>query len=174
MTEGQQERSRNSRSKQLPGGAGRIAGSREGSQQRTPLAAAPTALDDRGGHCHLAHWRTWRGDTMGSIGRTPGQCEGCTWVTSQVRELPYIHSRDVTFAVFAKARMKSARYCRWEVPRYSAQYGGYAIAHVAGVLVQETLCHWRAHCSSILNLLLFENSMGIHGKGGRSIKHEKF
>src|SRR5205823_7037302 len=28
------------------------------------------------------------------------QCEGCTWVTSQVRELSYIHSRDVTFAVF--------------------------------------------------------------------------
>ena len=29
----------------------------------------------------------------------PEQCEGCTWVTSQVRELSYIHSRDVTFAV---------------------------------------------------------------------------
>ena len=27
------------------------------------------------------------------------QCEGCTWVTSQVRELSYIHARDVTFAV---------------------------------------------------------------------------
>jgi predicted dithiol-disulfide oxidoreductase (DUF899 family) len=36
----------------------------------------------------------------------PEQCEGCTWVTSQVRELSYIHSRDVTFAVFAKARTK--------------------------------------------------------------------
>src|SRR5262245_17578947 len=24
----------------------------------------------------------------------PEQCEGCTWVTSQVRELSYIHSRD--------------------------------------------------------------------------------
>src|ERR1039457_5617949 len=30
------------------------------------------------------------------------QCEGCTWVTSQVRELSYIHSREVTFAVFCK------------------------------------------------------------------------
>src|SRR2546423_12741559 len=36
------------------------------------------------------------------------QCEGCTWVTSQVRELSYIHSRDVTFAVFAKAPTKRA------------------------------------------------------------------
>jgi predicted dithiol-disulfide oxidoreductase (DUF899 family) len=26
----------------------------------------------------------------------PEQCEGCTWVTSQVRELSYVHSRDVT------------------------------------------------------------------------------
>jgi predicted dithiol-disulfide oxidoreductase (DUF899 family) len=32
----------------------------------------------------------------------PEQCEGCTWVTSQVRELAYIHSRNVTFAVFCQ------------------------------------------------------------------------
>jgi predicted dithiol-disulfide oxidoreductase (DUF899 family) len=32
----------------------------------------------------------------------PEQCEECTWVTSQVRELSYIHSRDVTFAVFCQ------------------------------------------------------------------------
>ncbi len=38
----------------------------------------------------------------------PEQCEGCTWVTSQVRELSYIHSRDVTYAAFAKAHMKRA------------------------------------------------------------------
>jgi len=37
---------------------------------------------------------------MWSTGKpAPEQCEGCTWVTSQVRELSYIHSRDVTFAV---------------------------------------------------------------------------
>ncbi|MGB8316895.1 MAG: DUF899 family protein, partial [Ignavibacteriaceae bacterium] len=27
------------------------------------------------------------------------QCEGCTWLTSQIRELSYLHSRDVTYAV---------------------------------------------------------------------------
>src|ERR1035438_4753194 len=27
------------------------------------------------------------------------QCEGCTWVTSQVRELSYLNVRDVSFAV---------------------------------------------------------------------------
>src|ERR1700758_1763297 len=55
----------------------------------------------------------------------PEQCEGCTWVTSQVRELSYIHSRDVTFAVFCQGPYEeSARYrdfMGWEVPWYSAK-----------------------------------------------------
>ena len=38
----------------------------------------------------------------------PEQCEGCTWVTSQVRELSYIHARDVTYATFCQARTKRA------------------------------------------------------------------
>jgi predicted dithiol-disulfide oxidoreductase (DUF899 family) len=54
----------------------------------------------------------------------PEQCEGCTWVTSQVRELSYIHSRDVTFAVFCQGPYEeSARYrdfMGWEMPWYSA------------------------------------------------------
>jgi predicted dithiol-disulfide oxidoreductase (DUF899 family) len=41
----------------------------------------------------------------------PPQCEGCTWVTTQVRELSYIHSRNVTFAVFCQGPYEeSARY----------------------------------------------------------------
>jgi predicted dithiol-disulfide oxidoreductase (DUF899 family) len=52
------------------------------------------------------------------------QCEGCTWVTSQVRELSYIHSRDVTFAVFCQGPYEeSARYrdlMGWNMPWYSA------------------------------------------------------
>jgi predicted dithiol-disulfide oxidoreductase (DUF899 family) len=55
----------------------------------------------------------------------PEQCEGCTWVTTQVRELSYFHSRDVTFAVFCQGPYEeSARYrdfMGWEVPWYSAQ-----------------------------------------------------
>src|SRR5712692_2699794 len=38
----------------------------------------------------------------------PEQCEGCTWVTSQVRELSYIHSRTSPTPRFAKARTKRA------------------------------------------------------------------
>ena len=52
------------------------------------------------------------------------QCEGCTWVTSQVRELSYIHSRDVTYAIFCQGPYEeSARYrdfMGWEMPWYSA------------------------------------------------------
>lgn len=63
---------------------------------------------------------------MWSTGKpAPEQCEGCTWVTSQVRELSYVHSRDVTFAVFCQGPYEeSARYrdfMGWEVPWYSAK-----------------------------------------------------
>jgi predicted dithiol-disulfide oxidoreductase (DUF899 family) len=55
----------------------------------------------------------------------PEQCEGCTFFTSQVRELSYIHSRDVTFAVLCQGPyQESARYrdfMGWEMPWYSAQ-----------------------------------------------------
>jgi predicted dithiol-disulfide oxidoreductase (DUF899 family) len=55
----------------------------------------------------------------------PEQCEGCTWVTSQIRELSYVHSRDVTFAVFCQGPYEeSARYrdfMGWEMPWYSAK-----------------------------------------------------
>jgi len=54
----------------------------------------------------------------------PEQCEGCTWVTTQVAELSYLHSRDVTFAVFCQGPYEeSARYhdfMGWEMPWYSA------------------------------------------------------
>ena len=54
----------------------------------------------------------------------PEQCEGCTWVTSQVRELSYIHSRDVTFAVLCQGPYdESARYrdfMGWQMPWYGA------------------------------------------------------
>ncbi|MEV6108654.1 DUF899 family protein [Streptomyces sp. NPDC051940] len=52
-----------------------------------------------------------------------GQCEGCTFFTGQVRELSYLHQRDVTFAVFCQGPFdESDRYRRfmgWELPWYS-------------------------------------------------------
>ncbi len=53
------------------------------------------------------------------------QCEGCTWVTTQVAELSYLHSRDITFAVFCQGPYdESIRYhdfMGWDMPWYSAQ-----------------------------------------------------
>jgi predicted dithiol-disulfide oxidoreductase (DUF899 family) len=52
------------------------------------------------------------------------QCEGCTWVTTQVAELSYLHSRDITYAVFCQGPYdESVRYrdfMRWDTPWYSA------------------------------------------------------
>jgi predicted dithiol-disulfide oxidoreductase (DUF899 family) len=54
-----------------------------------------------------------------------GQCEGCTFFTSQVRELSYLHSRDVTYAVLCQGPYEeSVRYrdfMGWEMPWYSAR-----------------------------------------------------
>ncbi|WP_264013171.1 DUF899 domain-containing protein [[Mycobacterium] manitobense] len=54
----------------------------------------------------------------------PEQCEGCTWVTTQVTELSYLHSRDITYAVFCQGPLdESLRYREfmgWDVPWYSA------------------------------------------------------
>jgi len=65
------------------------------------------------------------------------QCEGCTVYTSQVGELSYVHSRDVTYAVLSQGRnyssvahdpqaayVESVRYrdfMGWTMPWYSAQ-----------------------------------------------------
>ena len=55
----------------------------------------------------------------------PEQCEGCTYYTSQVRELSFIHSRDATYAVLCQGPYEeSARYREfmgWDMPWYSAQ-----------------------------------------------------
>jgi predicted dithiol-disulfide oxidoreductase (DUF899 family) len=53
------------------------------------------------------------------------QCEGCTWVTSHVGELSYLHSRDITFAVLCQGPYDQSNRYRdfmgWTVPWYSAQ-----------------------------------------------------
>jgi len=53
------------------------------------------------------------------------QCEGCTFYTSQVRELSYLHTRDVTYATLCQGPYdESVRYrdfMGWDMPWYSAQ-----------------------------------------------------
>ncbi|HEX7662047.1 MAG TPA: DUF899 family protein [Pseudonocardiaceae bacterium] len=80
----------------------------------------------------IAYYFMWHPD-----GPAPEQCEGCTFFTSQIGELSYLHSRDITFAVFCQGRDvseggvdpqrsydASVRYrdfMGWEMPWYSAQ-----------------------------------------------------
>ena len=54
----------------------------------------------------------------------PEQCEGCSFYTSQVRELSFIHSRDVTYATFCQGPYEEGVRYRdfmgWDMPWYSA------------------------------------------------------
>ena len=51
------------------------------------------------------------------------QCEGCTFNTGHVLELSYLHSRDVTYAVFCEGPFDESNRYRafmgWEMPWYS-------------------------------------------------------
>ena len=53
------------------------------------------------------------------------QCEGCTWNNSQITELSYLHSRDITYAVLCQGPFaESIRYhdfMGYAMPWYSAQ-----------------------------------------------------
>jgi predicted dithiol-disulfide oxidoreductase (DUF899 family) len=89
----------------------------------TPLVSekgAVTLLDAfEGRRMLIAYYFMWH------AGRpAPEQCEGCTLYTSQVRELSFIHSRDVTYATIAQGPYEeSARYREfmgWEMPWYGA------------------------------------------------------
>jgi len=52
-----------------------------------------------------------------------GQCEGCTFSTTHINELSYLHSRDVTYATFCEGPYEeSSRYrdfMGWTMPWYS-------------------------------------------------------
>jgi len=73
------------------------------------------------------------------------QCEGCTFFTGHVRELSYLHSRDVTYATFCEGPYEeSARYrdfMGWDVPWYSAQDAADAL--IAGRGFGMLVCYLR-------------------------------
>jgi predicted dithiol-disulfide oxidoreductase (DUF899 family) len=90
----------------------------------TPLVGADgplTLLDAFEGRSQLiAYYFMWH--TGHSAAE---QCEGCTWCTTHVAELSYLHSRDITYAVFCQGPYdESSRYrdfMGWNMPWYSAQ-----------------------------------------------------
>lgn len=62
---------------------------------------------------------------MWEDGQPPeGQCEGCTFYTSQVMELSYLHSRDITYAVLCQGPYEESVAYRdfmgWTMPWYSS------------------------------------------------------
>jgi predicted dithiol-disulfide oxidoreductase (DUF899 family) len=73
------------------------------------------------------------------------QCEGCTFFTGQVRELSYLHSRDVTYATFCQGPYgESVRYrdfMGWDVPWYSAEASAEAL--LAGRWFGMQVCYLR-------------------------------
>ena len=89
----------------------------------TPLIGerGPVTLLDvfEGRRMLIAYYFMWHTDHP-----APEQCEGCTFFTSQVRELSNIHARDVTYATVCQGPYEeSARYrdfMGWEMPWYSA------------------------------------------------------
>ncbi len=68
----------------------------------------------------IVYYHMWHLDQPAS-----GQCEGCTFFNGQVRELSYLHSRDVTYATFCEGPYEASNRYRefmgWDVPWYSAQ-----------------------------------------------------
>ena len=79
--------------------------------------------------------------------RQAEQCEGCTWVTTQVAELSYLHSRDITFAVFCKGPYgESIRYhdfMDWKMPWYSAEGSREALLEGRDVGMMYIACYVR-------------------------------
>jgi predicted dithiol-disulfide oxidoreductase (DUF899 family) len=75
------------------------------------------------------------------------QCEGCTWVTTQIGELSYLHSRDITFAVFCKGPYdESIRYhdfMEWQMPWYSAEESLDALLVGRDVGMMHIVCYLR-------------------------------
>jgi predicted dithiol-disulfide oxidoreductase (DUF899 family) len=84
----------------------------------------------------IAYFHMWHAGNP-----TEAQCEGCTFFNGQVRELSYLHSRDVTYATFCEGPYdESIRYrdfMGWDVPWYSAADAGDALiaARWFGMLV---------------------------------------
>ena len=102
-------------------------------RRRLPMVEVDAAVALTGGHGQvsladvfegrrqlIAYYYMWHPGQPAA-----GQCEGCTWCNGQVSELSYLHSRDITYAVFAQGPYgESVRYrdfMGWDMPWYSAQ-----------------------------------------------------
>ena len=85
------------------------------------------------------------------------QCEGCTFYTSQVRELSFIHSRDVTYATFCQGPWEEGAHYRdfmgWEIPWYSAKDSLDTLLVGRRVGMMHIVCYLRQGIQSLRDLL---------------------
>jgi predicted dithiol-disulfide oxidoreductase (DUF899 family) len=122
-------------------------------RRRLPMVEVDPAIPLRGGrgpvpllevfegrHQLIAYFHMWRAGQPAEA-----QCDGCTFFNGQVRELSYLHSRDVTYATFCEGPYdESAAYrdfMGWDVPWYSAR--GSADALLAGRWFGMQVCYLR-------------------------------
>ncbi|HVW43210.1 MAG TPA: DUF899 family protein [Amycolatopsis sp.] len=114
-------------------------------RRRLPMVEVDAGLELLGPHGRLTLLDAFEGRRqliayyfMWNPGRPAAeQCEGCTFYTSQVGELSYLHSRDITYAVFCQGRnvatagadpqasydasLRYRDFMGWRMPWYSAQ-----------------------------------------------------
>src|ERR1019366_1840971 len=108
------------------GGAGSVSSPTPAAASATSAPSLPAAVDRATFEAELGRLRarekahTREGDAIAAA----EQCEGCTWNNTQVAELSYLHSRDITYAVFCQGPYhESIRYhdfMDWDMPWYSA------------------------------------------------------
>ena len=101
-------------------------------RRRLPMVEVDPAVTVVGAHGPVALLEVFEGRRqliayfhMWHSGRpAEDQCEGCTFFTDQIPDPAYLHSRDVTYAVFCDGPFEeSVRYrdfMGWEMPWYSA------------------------------------------------------
>jgi predicted dithiol-disulfide oxidoreductase (DUF899 family) len=102
-------------------------------RRRLPMVEVDASTPLVGPHGRVTLFDTFEGRQqliayyfMWHTGRPAAQqCEGCTFYTNQVRELSYLHSREITYATFCQGPYdESVRYrdfMGWDMPWYSAQ-----------------------------------------------------
>jgi predicted dithiol-disulfide oxidoreductase (DUF899 family) len=124
---------------------------------------------------------------MWNTGRpAPEQCEGCTWCNTHVAELAYLHSRDITYAVFCQGPYdESVRYhdfMGWTMPWYSALPSQAKLLEGRHVGRMHLVCYVRdgdrvfeTYWTTLRGVEVMDNSMHLMDLTvyGRQMSHEK-
>jgi predicted dithiol-disulfide oxidoreductase (DUF899 family) len=122
-------------------------------RRRLPMVEVDPAIPLTGGHGPVPLLEVFEGRRqlivyfhMWHAGQpAENQCEGCTFFNGQVRELSYLHSRDVTYATFCQGPYEESVAYRdfmgWDTPWYSVE--GPAEALLAGRWFGMQVCYLR-------------------------------